>query len=639
MQDGLAGMLGPGELRRLEECAREPIHTPGRIQSHGMLLGVATGSGRISVASENAGAWLGRDVAELRSPGIRFALESATHVDPVAVELEGDEFDAIVHRGDELTLIELEPRIASLEYARTSVVAALQRIAAVDDPDELRTLAAEQIRAITGFDRVMVYRFHDDEHGEIVAESRAADMEPYLGLHFPASDIPPQARRLYVTKLSRAIVSTSDPGSPLLALDETVTASLDLGAAELRAVSPYHLQFMRNMGQESTVSLSMVRDGRLHGMITCAHRTVRRLPVLLRRALEVYATHLSLQLSSAESIGRLTRALHVRDRRSALLAPLFASEDVMSALLDGPATVLDLVEADGVIVRIGDEVRVAGEVPATDPAIIMDAVAADPETTDSLVRDRPDLAPLLPGFAGLVAVPLAAHGALVFLRLETTRVVDWLGDQSTANRPDDLSPRVSFSAWRESVDGVSRPWGPAAAEIEDLGRELADALDRRAESALAALALRDPLTGLRNRRYLVERLAKPGPARELVFVDLDLFKEVNDTHGHDAGDAVLIEVARRLVSSARDGDAVVRLGGDEFVVLCTGLDHERAVGVAERIVAAIARPIAVPGAEITITASCGVVEVDAAASGAQLLERADAAMYRAKRAGRNRVSD
>src|SRR5690606_6418130 len=117
------------------------------------------------------------------------------------------------------------------------------------------------------------------------------------GLHFPSSDIPPQARRLYLSKVSRQIVDARDPGIPLVSLAGD-PRSIDLSLAELRSVSPYHLEYMRNMGQAATVSLSLVDQGRLIGMITCAHREPRRLPVLLRRSLEVLATQISLQLGS-----------------------------------------------------------------------------------------------------------------------------------------------------------------------------------------------------------------------------------------------------------------------------------------------------------------------------------------------------
>ncbi len=632
------------ELRRLAECAKEPIRTPGLIQSHGTLLGVDPATAVIVVASENAREWLGRPIADAGSAALDYAARTGNAVDPVRVEWDGSPADAVVHRVDGLAIVELEPVIDGLEYVRTGVVGAIQRLSTLTSVAGLRREAAAEIRAITGFDRVMIYHFHPDGHGEVVADDRHPDLEPYLGLHFPSSDIPPQARQLYVTKLCRAIVSTSDPGLPLLAIDRDAR-TLDLSNAELRSVSPYHLQYMRNMGQASTLSFSLVEQGRLVGMITCAHRTRRRLPVLLRRSLEVLATQLSMQLTALGEIDRLRHTVEVRERRAALLAPLYASDDIPGALLGGPRTVLDLVPADGVVVRIGGRARVAGTVPPR-PAFerVLERLEGAAFSSECLAQDRPDLAELLPTVAGLLVVPLDAEGdTLVFFRGEVAREIAWLGDPGMSNRPDQLSPRTSFSAWRQSVSGRSEPWGTVVAEAADLGGELQIALERRAEARLAELAMRDALTGLHNRRYLVERLATPGPVgpdgKALLFVDLDDFKRVNDDHGHDVGDAVILEVARRLLAHSRSTDVVVRLGGDEFVVLCDGVVGEDVPALAARIVEAVAVPIVVGTHVVQVTASCGLVLAAAGESRAGLLEAADAAMYRAKRAGRNRISD
>ncbi len=627
------------ERRRLIECAKEPIRTPGSIQSHGILLGVDPDTGYVHVASENARRWLARPLAELAGPELEAAVRRGSFIDPVRIEQDGVEYDAIVTRAQPLTLVELEPAAGRFEYARTAVVEAFRKLSPLTEAATLRAAAAREIRRITGFDRVMVYHFYPDGHGEVVAEDRAEEMEPYLGLHFPSSDIPPQARELYISKTSRAIASTTDPGSPLLALDEKL-ARLDLGQAELRSVSPHHLQFMRNMGQASTVSFSMVRDGRLVGMITCAHRTERRLPVLLRRALEVLAGQLTLQLSWLEENARLRRTGHVREQRAAFLAPLFGFDDLLSVLLQGETTVLDLIPADGVAVRLDGAVHTLGMVPAREALdAAFETLAGGTFDTAELPAERPSLASQMPDVAGLLSVPLAEPGdGMLFFRGEVARVVQWLGDQGPQNRADSLSPRRSFSMWKQSVTGTATPWGSVAREAQDLGRELADALMRRADTRLAALAMRDSLTGLHNRRYLEQRLDQQGgSSAALLFIDLDDFKGINDGFGHDVGDAVLNEIAHRLRLQARADDVVVRLGGDEFVVLCPAVDAETAQSVAERLIAAIRLPIVVGERRLLVTGSCGVV-VDEDGAERSLLERADAAMYRAKRGGRDRAS-
>lgn len=635
--------IDPDELRRLAECAKEPIRTPGMIQGHGTLLGVDPATQVIVVVSENALEWLGRPLSEVGDPALEYAARSGRAVDPVRVTWADEPADAIVHAVDGLTIVEVEPVPPGNEYARTAVVEAITRLSSVTSMEDLREQAAASIRAITGFDRVMIYDFYEDGHGEVVADDHDPAMESYLGLHFPASDIPPQARALYISKLGRAIASTTAQPVPLLSVSGD-PRTLDLSNAELRAVSPHHLEYMRNMGQASTFSLSLVENGRLVGMITCAHRTERRLPVLLRRSLEVLAGQLTMQLSSMREIGRLRHMVEVRERRASLLAPLYASDDIQAALLAGSQTVLDLVPADGVYVRIGEITRVSGEVPPISAIVRVLARLAGQSLVSECVReDLPDLAGLMPGVAGMLVVQLAGTGdALVFFRGEVAREISWLGNPGASNRPNELSPRTSFSAWKRTVSGRSEPWGTVPDEAAELAHELEIALQRRAEAQLAELAMRDALTGLHNRRYLVERLATRGPVGEhgkaLLFVDLDDFKRVNDEHGHDVGDAVILEVAKRLAASSRDQDVVVRLGGDEFVVLVDGVVGEDVNAIAERLVAAVAEPIVTPRATVTITASCGFVVAQPGTPRVGLLEAADAAMYRAKRAGRNRVS-
>lgn len=634
------------ERQRLAECSVEAIRTPGRIQSHGILLGVDAISGTVTVASENAGSLLGRHVSDLGSPTVEWAVASGAHIDPVHVELAGRAYDAITHALGDRAIIELEPADTSLEYARTSVVGAIQRLSQHAEVDEIRRRTVETVREITGYDRVMMYHFHEDGHGEVVAEASEPGMEPYEGLHFPASDIPAQARELYLTKLSRAIVSTTDPGTPLLALERETGAvevsGLDLSQAELRAVSPHHLQYMRNMGQATTVSLSMISDGRLIGMITCAHRTERRMPILLRRALEVLATQVTLQLVALQSIQRLSRTLLMRERRTALLAPLTASGDVLTTLLDGRETVRGLISAEGVLARVGGVVRAAGDVPAGDRIAIVDAVGDRAFATDALATTHPELAALLPGFAGLLVVPLGDGDRLLFLRREAAQVVRWLGDLGAGNRADPLSPRRSFSEWQQSVSGTSLPWGEAEADAAELGRELRDVLARRANARLAELALIDPLTGLHNRRHLLDQLelaVADGGRNALLFVDLDRFKKVNDGYGHEFGDVVLTTIARRLRDDSRPDDVVARLGGDEFVLLCRDAGLEEATAIAQRLLAAVAEPVETEGRPtVTVTGSFGIAAIDPGRSAAENLDRADAAMYRAKDGGRNRAA-
>ncbi|ANF33262.1 hypothetical protein A0130_02305 [Leifsonia xyli] len=604
-----------------------------------MLFVVDIATYEIVTVSENAGRWLGRSVSELNSPTLEWSVTAETHGDPIRVEIGDEAFDAVTHRQGGQMIIELEPAETTPDLPTASVVGAIRSLGLLAGADELRQAAAEEVKRISGFDRVMVYRFFEDGHGEVAGEASEPDMESYRGLHFPASDIPQQARSLYLTKLSRQIVSTDDLGTPLVSVVDS--PPLDLSSAELRAVSPHHLQFMRNMGQASTVSFSLIQEDRLVGMITCAHRTERRMPILLRRALEVLATQLTLQLGALESIAQLRRDLSIREQRSAVLAGVPSSDDPLITLVESGPELCRLVGADGVILALDGVSRSVGAVPLTDRSLLLSAAGTEPLATNELARTHPALSVLMPGFAGLMVVPVGAHGVLLFFRQEVAQVIRWLGDQTAANRDDALSPRRSFSEWKQSVEGTALPWGSVAEESRELGRDLARALDRRREAHLAQLALIDHLTGLHNRRsfeHELEKTVTDGEGGVLLFLDLDEFKSINDRHGHETGDAVLRAIADRLTRDSRSTDVISRLAGDEFVVLSAAATQEDGERFAARLVRDIADPIRTARGPMTVTASCGVITIEPGLTAKQLLDAADAAMYRAKNTGRNRVS-
>ena len=636
------------ERARLEECSSEPIRTPGSIQPHGVLFGFDRETRRVVVVSENSEqfvgltpqAILGQTAEELMGdeaiPGLVLAAEGAN---PRDIEIGGRAYDAIVHRDGPMTFVELEPHLPEFNDrdSASATYAAANRLSHYSDRAVLLEQITQEYARLTGFDRVMVYHFHDDGHGEVVSETRVEGMEPYLGLHFPASDIPVQARALYLTKLSRAIVSTVTPPVPLLS---TVGPDVDLTHAELRAVSPFHLQFMRNMGQASTVSFSLIYGERLIGMITCASNTEKRVPFLVRRNLEMLANQVALQLGALTDITQLQRRVRIQELRVSLLSKIVASDDIAGALLDGDFTVSDVIAADAVAVRL------SGEVSRTDNAPDLEALhALEADTglgfhSSFLLADRPDLAAAFPGFAGLLVVKLGDDGDyLAFFRREVIQTIDWLGDLAEQNRAETLSPRLSFSAWRQSVTEQSLPWDEAVTAASVIASDVSSALARREESRLATLAMLDPLTGLDNRRALTTHLdRRQGSSGEvaLLFIDLDNFKAVNDTFGHEAGDEVIIETARRLVETTRSDDRVVRLGGDEFVVMCENSSRAEAEKLALRITEAARQPIG--DAEYAITASVGIVTMASNSATSEMLEQADAAMYRAKQNGRNGIS-
>jgi chemotaxis family two-component system sensor kinase Cph1 len=648
---------------RLAQCVLEPISFSGAVQPHGAMLVVDTTTSLLTHASENAGrvlgaeaiALLGRPLSDLLDAttltGIVNALDPESNAgNPVPTTFGGQQFDLIVHRVGGALTVEFEPFEPTPALMILGTRGALRRLASSRTVAELWSRMAAEIRTITGFDRVMVYHFHPDQHGEIVAEAVIDELEPYLGLHYPASDIPAQARELYVTKLSRQIVNSSAEAAALLAdANQALPQDLDLSRTELRAVSPHHREFMRNMGQVSTFSLSLVLNGSLIGMVTCAHQSERRLPYNIRDGLELLANQASLQIGAMREIERLGQRNTAQEIRAALVTQLSRSDDLVDAILHQHVTLLDLIPADGAAVGIGGRIDSIGTVPPFEVLARFDAALAEAgiETrlvTDSLAIDHPEIAELLPGVTGLLVKRLGSAGDYIaWFRGELTRTVNWLGDMGPSNRLTPLSPRNSFSAWSEDVGGTSASWQGLEREARELARDVEAIVLQRVQSQLAELAMHDPLTGLPNRRLLMDRLeqelARTRHTEQLavIFIDIDHFKAINDGFGHPAGDAALTHVAAALTGSARSGDTIARIGGDEFVVLCENVSGEDAIALANRILAAVAaEPPGSPGWRVTVSA--GVALAGPGADASQVLSAADTAMYRAKDAGRGRVS-
>lgn len=613
-----------------------------------MLIADAA-SGRISHVSDNTQrvidadptALLGRSLGEVLDPdamaGIADVLDPARAAgNPVAAFIDGRRFDAIAHALGDRIVVELEVFEETPALMTRGTRDAMRRLVRSRSVTELWETTARELRSITGFDRVMVYHFHPDFHGEVVAEAVAHDMEPYLGLHYPASDIPAQARALYVTKLSRQIAdSHREPAGLLADANQPDAGGLDLSETELRAVSPHHREFMRNMGQTSTFSLSLVLNDALVGMITCAHRTPKVLPYNIRDGLEILANQVSLQLATMREIERLAQRNEVRELRSAIVSQLARSEDVAHALLHQHITMLDLIPADGAVVRLGDKLSTLGATPSASALALLGSGLPEDLVTDSLGAARPDLAEAMPGVAGVLVRRLGSAGDFIaWFRGERAQTVNWLGDMSLANRVTPLSPRSSFSAWSEEVEGTSEPWDGLEREARELGNDLQATLLQRAQSQLADLALRDPLTSLPNRRLFMERLdegLRRAGSVAVLFVDVDRFKQINDRFGHAAGDEALVRIARALTNGARATDLVARLGGDEFVVLCEDITRGDAELLADRLEQALAADAsASPDGPLAASIGVAFVDGDHDMGASQLLSAADEAMYRVK---------
>lgn len=542
----------------LRGCADEPIRIPGAVQPHGALVAVTEPGLRVVAASANAGEVLGREpadaaLAELLGEDVAHTLSTGdlAEVNPLRATVAGREVDVAAHRVDGLLVVEVEPLADAWQgevvwHRRLPLT--LQRLQAAATLDDLTDTLASEVRALTGFDRVMVYRFDASWNGEVVAERRRSDLEPFLGLRYPASDVPAQARALYVDNWLRLIPDARYRPVPLV--PERLPGSgrpLDLGAAVLRSVSPVHLEYLANMGVVSSMSVSLLDGGRLWGLIACHHYTGPHRPSPTdRAAAEFLGRTASVLLPTKVDAIDTARVLEVADRSAQLAAALGRSPRAPADALMGAddVSVLDLIPCGGAALRLGGRVRLLGETPPAGRVVevVEAALHAATPVTDALLTVVPDAQDLLPWASGVLAVPVSGGrdgDFLAWFRPETLREVSWGGDPYTsklvtAEHGVRLSPRQSFAAWTETVRGTSQPWRPhEVAAAEQLGLHLSEVIRRRVEdeSRLAAVL---------QRTLLLEQLpAVPGVALAARYVPSS-----SDVVGGDWYDLVLLPTGR-----------------------------------------------------------------------------------------------
>jgi light-regulated signal transduction histidine kinase (bacteriophytochrome) len=477
----------------LEVCAREPIRVPGNIQPHGVLLGLDPADGRVLWASANAGPLLGCPPAQaLGHPVADDAPAAAVlrlDIDEAAdtsheIEAAGKSWCVAVRRGEQAVLVEFEEfephaHVESIYAQARRLAESLQASATFE---EIGEAATRSVRALTGFDRVLLYRFDDQWNGTVLAEDRNDALPSYSGLRFPASDIPAQARDLYRTNRLRQIPSAHYAPVPVLAAPG-VDGPLDLSAAALRSVSPVHLQYMRNMGTGASMSISIVLAGQLWGLIACHSREPRLTSPAVRGACDfvgqIVAMRLAGQQLYARAADRVSRqAIHAR-----LLTAMAAATNFLDGLTDVGTDLMALTGAAGAAVITDDRCICVGVTPA-EPDIR--DLAAWLETrgetevfaTHSLPQDYPESERFRDTASGLLAVGMSQiHASYVlWFRPEVIRTVNWGGDPRK-NEPSPetgrINPRVSFETWKETVSLTSEPW--SIGEI-DAARDLRAAL-------------------------------------------------------------------------------------------------------------------------------------------------------------------
>lgn len=490
---------GP-QLTDLTNCDREPIHTPGSIQPHGFLLVLDPADGwRVVGASTNARdhfwreatSLIGTEVSALLGTEVVDRLEVARAqpdfpkrallVGAHAVEsAPGRPFTLVAHASGSLVILEGERAAVIPPEIEQNLQAFLGRLGIAESIDEIQRLAVHEIRRVTGFDRCLLYQFDADWNGTVVAEDRNSQLPAYLNQRFPASDIPRQARDLYLRNRVRLIpTNTYTPVPVLLKNGARAVGTLDLSLSVLRSVSPIHLEYMRNMGTGSSMSVAVMRGGELWGLLSCHSREPRHIPFVVRTECDLIAQMLSLQLAARERTRELTYRMELSGVLSRVLAGMARGKDPFAAAHG--EDLLRLGAAAGVALVDGDRVLRHGRTPAEEEVRELAAWFAGQDKPmaywDSLVAVRPDQS--RPEAAGLLAIMLRAEppAAILWFRPELIEVVEWGGEPrkaiEKAGEGHALHPRKSFEVWRETVRDRAKPWEP---EVISTARELREAV-------------------------------------------------------------------------------------------------------------------------------------------------------------------
>ncbi len=504
----------------LDGCAEEPIHAPGAVQAHGALLAVDA-AGRVLVASVNTADVLGRDASVLLGQhlgailgnGVGAEVLAADQGEPLVVEGLDGSLEVVVRHACGLRLVEIErpPEAEGGDPGR--LPKALRAFHGAGDHLTLLGRAARTVRELTGFERVMVYRFDRDWNGEVIVEEVAPGQSSFLGLRFPASDIPPQVRALYARSPLRLIPDITAPPSSLLALDGTAAEALDLAEVSLRAVSPVHLQYLENMGVRASMSLAIHLGDRLWGLVTCHHISgPLRLPLAVREAVDLVGRTTSTVLGAhvaRESSDAQVRLLGQVDALTDLLR-LDGGDDPAGALVAAGDVFPQLLEAQGAAVVQGPSTSIVGSCP---PARLVHELVDHVRATGAgeLFVERlasvgsaweaPEAAS---AGAAVVRVGLLDDVWLLWFRPETRELVRWGGDptgkevRTAGDGRLQLDPRASFDEYLEQVRGVSAPW---TAEQVGAARSLAQ---RVAELEAGRARQRSELTATLQRTVMLE---------------------------------------------------------------------------------------------------------------------------------------
>jgi chemotaxis family two-component system sensor kinase Cph1 len=503
----------------LTACDLEPIHIPGSIQTNGVLLVVEPNTGTLlGFAGPIDQAALGRPLTEV----VDVSWESLRDETPktgvyvsAPIRFAAQNCDVISYHTGEHLAVELlyngdAPAVdASYMAQYLSLEAGLERAGTLED---LARETAQAFHKLTGFDRVMVYRFVDGDAGKVLGEYRSGGFSSFMNHHFPASDIPQQARALYVRNKVRVIADVHAQPQPIISASSQLN-SIDLSDSALRSVSPIHLQYLKNMEVGASASMSIIKDGQLWGLIACHHHAPKNISLINRLATQTLATSLSRLLKVREEGEFYQQRLRLRTQEDTILSRLGTDQDLSQFFARSGSYLAKLLDADGFAAVQGNDIFQLGTGPNQDHLRALAEHVRLPALMKPLASERisaqfPPAQAYSDIASGVLAVTMSTEvpTILLWFRAEHLQTVKWAGNPHKAESTDPgapLTPRASFDAWSETVSGRSRPWSPA--EIESATRVARILLEARNNSQIRQLNRELTTTAQENENLLRQK--------------------------------------------------------------------------------------------------------------------------------------
>jgi two-component system, chemotaxis family, sensor kinase Cph1 len=478
-----------------------PIHLVSEIQPHGILLVLQEPDLQILQISQNTFSTFGispedmvqQELEDILDPyqiqKIKFWLseENLDFINPtkIWIKKQGDEytvFDATFYRNSQgFLILELEPTASqenitflSFYHLAKSSVNRLEKSKSFPDFSQI---IVQEICKMTGFDRVMLYKFSDDEHGSVIAEEKIDALEPYLGLHYPESDIPRPARQLFLENSIRVIPDTNFQSSAELfpKINPVSGKPIDLTNSILRSAAPCHLEYLHNMGVGASLTISLIKDNKLWGLIACHHQSPKYVSYELRKACEFLGRMIFSEISGKEETEDYDYQINLKQVQSSLVEYMSQEDNFIDGLVQHQPNLLDLTNAEGAAVYFGDKYTLIGNTPTEEELNFLvewlkNNVVDEVFSTDSLAHLYPDaisfrnIASGLNVASGLLAISIFKQNYVLWFRPEVIQTVNWGGNPNQAfsvvQSPENvrLSPRKSFDLWKEIVQLTSLPW-------------------------------------------------------------------------------------------------------------------------------------------------------------------------------------